>query len=283
MKKYWSILLAIAVQVHAWAGTTIDAVNHLAYGANVGWLDWRGDTANGAVIGENVCSGNLYAANVGWISLGNGSPTNGIQYQNYSAADFGVNHDGVGNLRGFAWGANIGWISFENSGAPRVDLFAGKLSGAAWSANCGWISLSNAVAVVQTDHINSGSLAPNGLPVAWLLANFGTTNVDAAADPDHDGLSNAQEYLAGTNPNDAASALRITGFSTGVPLANSVSVNWNSVPGRFYVLQKTTSLSSGAWTDWVNNPVAGLNNVLFTDASTTNGFFRIRAYRPLMP
>jgi len=58
------------------AATTINVGNHYAYGANVGWIEGRGDVANGAVIGEFVCSACLYAANVGWISLGNGSPTN---------------------------------------------------------------------------------------------------------------------------------------------------------------------------------------------------------------
>src|ERR1039457_4425054 len=108
------------------AATTIDAANKYAYGANLGWLDWRGDTANGAVIGDYVCSGYIYSANVGWINLGNGTPTNSIRYQNLSANDCGVNHDGGGNLRGYAYGANIGWINFENTGAPRVDLLTGK-------------------------------------------------------------------------------------------------------------------------------------------------------------
>jgi hypothetical protein len=44
-------------------------------------------TNNGAVIGDYVCSGYIYAANVGWINLGSGSPTNGIRYQNFSAAE----------------------------------------------------------------------------------------------------------------------------------------------------------------------------------------------------
>src|SRR5262245_14960355 len=94
------------------AATTINATNQYAYGANIGWMDWRGDVANGAVIGEYVCSGFIYAANVGWINLGDGTPANGIRYQNNSASDFGVNHDGSGNLRGYAWGANIGWLTF---------------------------------------------------------------------------------------------------------------------------------------------------------------------------
>src|SRR5262245_4201504 len=71
------------------AGTTINAANPYAFGANFGWINWRGDDANGAVIGEYVCSGSIYAANVGWIRLGSGAPANGIQYQNISANDFG--------------------------------------------------------------------------------------------------------------------------------------------------------------------------------------------------
>jgi hypothetical protein len=47
------------------AATSIDAVNRYAYGAVIGWMDWRGDTNNGAVIGARFCSGSLYAANVG--------------------------------------------------------------------------------------------------------------------------------------------------------------------------------------------------------------------------
>src|ERR1035438_3427902 len=184
------------------AATTIDAANRYAYGANLGWMDWRGDTNNGAVIGEYVCSGYIYSANVGWINLGSGAPANQIQYQNNSATDFGVNQDGLGNLRGYAWGANIGWITFEQlSGKPKVNLLNGQLSGSVWSANCGWISLSNAVAYVQTDTIQQGASAPDGLPIAWLLANFGTTNVNANADPTGKGMTITQDYLAGTDPN----------------------------------------------------------------------------------
>lgn len=132
------------------AATTIDAANKYAYGANLGWLDWRGDVTNGAVAGLQVCSGNIYSANVGWIALGDGSPVNGSAYLNNSAADFGVNRDAAGNLRGFAWGANIGWIAFETNGSPKMDLLTGNFSGFAYSANCGWISLSNATAFVQS-------------------------------------------------------------------------------------------------------------------------------------
>src|SRR5581483_6197760 len=157
----------VAASVGAYATSTIDSTNQYAWGANIGWTDWRpdfdGTNTDGVVVGEFICSGYVYASNVGWISLGNGSPANQIQYQNNSATDFGVNYSvdptqpGVGILRGFAYGANIGWINFETQGNPRVSLFTGSLTGYAWSANCGWINLNDLNGKVQTDHIAMGA------------------------------------------------------------------------------------------------------------------------------
>jgi hypothetical protein len=268
------------------AATTIDAANRYAWGANLGWMDLRGDTNNGTVIGEYVCSGYIYSANVGWINLGSGSPANQIQYQNNSATDFGVNQDGLGNLRGYAWGANIGWVNFETNGAPRVNLLNGQLTGSVWSANCGWISLSNAVAYVQTDTIQKGALAPDGLPIAWLLSNFGTTNVNASADPTGKGMTVMQDYLAGTNPNNVNSLLRITAESVATG-GTSANLTWDSVPSRLYYLQKATNLTTQVWLDsglGLVSPSAGATTTAgFTDASAPARFYRVQAVRPLTP
>ena len=46
----------------------------------------------------------------------------------------------------------------------------------------------------------------NGLPDWWELEYFGhLTGTDPNADPDHDGMSNLAEWIAGTNPTNAAS------------------------------------------------------------------------------
>lgn len=279
------IFLALLVSLApSRAAATIDAANKFAYGANIGWMDWSGDTANGAVVNDYVCSGYIYAANLGWINLGSGAPANNIQYQNLSGSDFGVNNDGMGNLRGYAYGANIGWINFENTGAPKVNLKTGEFSGNIWSANCGWISLSNAVAFVQTDHILPGTLDVNGLPIAWELLNFGVTGINPNADSDHDGISNMQEYLAATNPNDANDFLRITSASFN-PDGTAAQLSWSSELTRCYYIQKTPNLNSPAtWTD------SGLGIIAPDGASTTRSlidlsapmrFYRVQAVRPL--
>jgi hypothetical protein len=288
MKRLIFLVLAAGVVSHAQSASTIDAANRYAYGANIGWLDWRGDSNNGAVIGDYVCSGYIYSANVGWINLGSGSPTNGIHYQNLSASDFGVNQDGLGNLRGYAYGANVGWIAFEDTGAPKVDLFTGNLSGYVWSANCGLISLSNAVAYVQTDTISPGAMDTNGLPIAWEMIYFGQTGVDPTADPDHDGMSNLQEYQAGTNPNDAKDNLRIAASGVSFVGGNdNDTLVWTSHPTRQYRIQQRTNLVSPTWVDAgvLLSPDSGTNTTrtLQFSGPASQRFLRIQAVKPLTP
>ncbi len=280
------LLLLVAGLVSAAAVTTINVTNKYAYGANLGWMDARGNTNSGAVIGESVCSGYLYAANVGWIHLGSNAPVNGIQYQNGSATDYGVNHDGAGNLRGYAYGANVGWINFEATGAPRVDLATGRLSGSAYSANCGWISLSNAFAVVQTDAIQAGAdTDSDGIADAWEYTYFFGLGATPNGDSDLDGVSNLREYLADTNPTNASSALTITGFIT-PPNGTSPTLTWKSVPTRQYRIQQTLNLTTPVWFD------SGLGLITPDGASTTRNFagtnaptrfYRVQAVKPLSP
>jgi hypothetical protein len=284
MKTVVASLLLLGSLVSGWAATSINVTNKFAYGANLGWMDWRGDVNNGVVIGEYVCSGYLWAANVGWIHLGDSTPVNGIQYQNNSATDYGVNHDGLGNLRGFAWGANIGWINFENVGAPKVNLVNGKLSGSIYSANCGWISLSNAFAVVQTDHIPAGvDSNANGLADAWERTFFGGIGVNPNADADGDGMSNKQEYLAGTSPTNSADKLVITTYLT-TPGGTQTTVTWNSKLTRFYSIEKTLDLTTPVWLDsglGVIVPTGTVTTRTFTDTNAPMRFYRVEAFRPL--
>lgn len=278
-----ALAFSLLLLAPARAETSINATNRFAYAANLGWMDWRGDTNNGVVVGEYVCSGQIYSANAGWINLGDGSPANDVRYLNNSAADFGVNHDGAGNLRGYAWGANIGWVNFEGTGAPKVNLFNGALSGYAWSANCGWISLSNAVAHVRADTMKPAPLAPNGLPAAWLLENFQTTDVEAGADYDNDGASNGSEYLAGTDPADPNDVLRITSIGRQSPPGLQTVLEWPGKLNRFYGVQRRpTPGAGGTWVEFYTSTSPGLDSLAFDEPGEAQ-CYRLRAFRPLMP
>jgi hypothetical protein len=91
------------------------------------------------------------------------------------------------------------------------------------------------------------SAVGDGIP-NWWKQQYGFDPLDptvAGADPDHDGMNNLQEYLAGTNPTNAASRLAITSlvFTNG-----NVQVNWSAVGGRSYVVQ-TNSVPGNSFAD----------------------------------
>ena len=69
------------------------------------------------------------------------------------------------------------------------------------------------------DNLAAASVAPlavdddhNGLPDTWERAYFSSNGVPPDVDSDHDGIDNRHEYLAGTNPMDSNSFLRIIGL-----------------------------------------------------------------------
>jgi hypothetical protein len=84
----------------------------------------------------------------------------------------------------------------------------------------------------------------NGLPDWWEQQFFGhLTGTDPNADPDHDGASNLAEFLAGTDPTNINSALRLTALRAAG--TNGVALEWPAVSGRYYRLLRATNLLTG--------------------------------------
>lgn len=227
IKKFLLISSFFALSFLVSASTNINSPNSFSWGANIGWMNWRGDGANGAVIGEYVLGGFVWGANIGWINLGSYNPANHVQYRNDSASDFGINFTKVdantAKLRGFAYGANIGWINFEDTGNPTVDLVSRRLHGYAWGANVGWINLGELGVTLAADSIAPGiDTDNNALADAWEQINFGQLGVDPNADPDADGLTNKQEYAQGTDPKFPDE--RLLNISTRLPVQSGENV-----------------------------------------------------------
>jgi hypothetical protein len=72
---------------------------------------------------------------------------------------------------------------------------------------------------------------------AWLQ-QYGLPTDGSAdyTDTDLDGMNNWQEWVCGTNPTNAASALRLV---TAAPLGNNVTVSWQSAAGVNYFLLRS--------------------------------------------
>jgi hypothetical protein len=297
MKKLLCLLFgALALALNdANATSTINSTNAYAWGANIGWTNWRPDpdatNTIGVVIGEFICSGYIYGANVGWINVGNGSPANHIQYQNNSATDCGVNYGidptqpGFGILRGFAYGANIGWINFEATGNPRIRFTDGALEGYAYSANCGWINLGDMTEHnLKTDHVAMGVDSDgDGIADAYEFLYFGNlTTANATSDFDHDGTSDLQEYRDGTNPTLKGDALSVTAFSKSpTPFA----LTFRSNTGRLYIIDRNPDLIQ-VWSPdptWgvAFSPDAGTMTTKTVTPSGTKYFYRVQSVRPL--
>ena len=117
----------------------------------------------------------------------------------------------------------------------------------------------------------------DGMPDDWEQQYFGDpTNASASADSDNDGFTNLQEFLAGTDPTNATSALRITAISQSGP---NFIVNYSAVTGKKYEFQFTADLITGDWTGIATNTAVATGIVQFTDAGAvvfTNRFYRVR-------
>jgi subtilisin family serine protease len=78
------------------------------------------------------------------------------------------------------------------------------------------------------------------LPDLWELANLGELTSNATGDADGDGRTNAQEFAAGTNPLDVTLTGR-TEAGAGAT-AGSAVLRWGSATGRFYTVERSSSL-----------------------------------------
>ena len=117
---------------------------------------------------------------------------------------------------------------------------------------------------------------PANTPYSWL-SQYGLTNfnTEVMADIDRDGLLTWQEYVAGTNPTNAASNLRITGGSATV---QGMVIRWSSASNKFYSLSQTTNLMEAfaAIAGATNLPATPPENVYTNDVPTGGiSFYRI--------
>jgi hypothetical protein len=118
----------------------------------------------------------------------------------------------------------------------------------------------------------------------WQSLHFGNSGdprAGADLDPDGDGTSNMNEFLAGTDPLDAGSAMRVLSLERE---SASATIRWSSIPGKVYQVE-WCELLDGTWSESLpGSRVLAENEVTIFNDPTTGGinrrFYRVRPVTP---
>jgi len=115
-----------------------------------------------------------------------------------------------------------------------------------------------------------------GSPFSIWLQQYGllTDGSTDFSDADHDGMNNWQEWIAGTNPTNALSALKITS-ATRTSNPEGTVITWASQNGRTYYAQRSVALSPTVFFTIQDNLVgqAGTTSYADTNAVGIGPFF----------
>jgi hypothetical protein len=85
----------------------------------------------------------------------------------------------------------------------------------------------------------------DGMDDQFELDQFGDLSRNGTGDKDKDGASDLHEFMAGTNPNDPNSFLKV---SVTVDNNGNPVITWEIQPGRTYRLESATTLGDpNAW------------------------------------
>jgi hypothetical protein len=127
-------------------------------------------------------------------------------------------------------------------------------------------ALATGIAVTLVSSVN------DGIPDAWRARYFGgngaSTNASSAAtaDPDHDGLNNLQEFLAGTDPTNSDSALYLTAQN---PAVSTNTVTLHSANGIVYRVWSSDTLTPNSWSLLADQVLGNGGDVPIWDPSAT--------------
>jgi len=121
----------------------------------------------------------------------------------------------------------------------------------------------------------------DGLPDAWETTY--PTAASGAEDTDLDGLTNLQEYRAGTDPTNALSYLRVDTIALASE-SNLVSLRFLATSNKTYTIQHRNAVDGAAWNrlaDVLAAPTNRVVEIIDTNGPATNpqGYYRLATPR----
>jgi hypothetical protein len=131
----------------------------------------------------------------------------------------------------------------------------------------------------------------DGLPDSWESA-YGLGPDDNSGDnggrgdPDHDGRTNLEEYLSGSDPTNALSVLKFEGIAKGpasLPNGAAVSLLFRAASNRTYTIQFVPSLDQTTWSNLIHIPARPTNHLENVSDSAVHGSRFYRVVTPRVP
>jgi titin len=272
------VIIVHAARSNQIGGTTLGSANLIASNASDGVQVFDAGSTNNSIRGNSIFGNagigiGLYnnsnksrpAPSLSSAVLGTNLTVGGMLTSSSNATfriEFFANPPGTVQGKNFLGAINAttgggGTVTFSAGLASTVPV--GQLITTTATDPSGNTSpFSAAQAVTTTDSVG------DGIPDAWRAAFFGgsgtTTNNRscAACDPDHDGLTNLQEFHAGTNPTNSASVIRITSVQ---PSGADVVVSFPSVLGKLYRVEMKDDITLATWT-LLADQIAGTGSVI---------------------
>ncbi|MFZ4765039.1 MAG: hypothetical protein ACOYMN_08795, partial [Roseimicrobium sp.] len=157
-------------------------------------------------------------------------------------------------------------IGTTPGGSDVLDANVGNVTAAGVTGTIGQTLYARVVSVNNAG-IESPTASSESAPVKLL---------SPSGDEDGDSMRNDHEDLAGTNPLAQDSSLRMESIARAV--GGGFTVEWQSVPGKVYRVQRSDDLDANNWTDISGDRPATEVTSYFTDTTATSGrkFYRVR-------
>jgi hypothetical protein len=181
-----------------------------------------------------------------------------------------------------ATGSSGSWSSWISQ--PLVNSNGTAVAFQSWDSGLVTGDLNRASDIfAQSQNVLIADTDVDGIPDSWTTKYFGHATGQgsdlsrATDDADGDGMSNSQEYIAGTDPTDPASVFQLQIFANASPTQGPI-VSWPAAAGRSYQLQFKTNLADSLWMNVPGN-VFVLGSVGYFTAPNSNlqqsGYYRI--------
>ncbi len=148
------------------------------------------------------------------------------------------------------------------------------------TAQIGTLETLGIVQIRNVDDDDFGPYADDGVDDAWQVTHFGLSDPQGHgdADPDGDGLTNAQEFLAGSNPHEGPEpnrdpiALKIVAFERQPD--GSYHIRFQAESEASIALERSTDLTPGSWQ--IIDTYTGTDTIILSQEAATTQFFRLR-------